>query len=112
MQFAALALLATEGKYAMQIRRRIGPTMSRQAGADRDTSPFGGASQDEGTAALRCRICGSIRIVASSHERARRMLEALPAGGYRLVTVPAAEARIAACKHNNNNVNTTTKETA
>lgn len=52
-------------------------------------------------AALRCKICGCIRVVATSHERARRMLEALPEGGYRLVTLPAAEARIAACKHNN-----------
>lgn|GEM_PF-4312468 len=58
--------------------------------------------------ALRCKICGRLAVVATSHERARRMLEALPAGGYRLVTVPAAEARVAkTCNHNN----VTTKET-
>jgi len=50
-------------------------------------------------AALRRRTCGCIRIVASSRESARRMLEALPEGEYRLVAVPAAEARIARCGH-------------
>jgi len=62
--------------------RRAGPTMTPR------TVP-----------ALRCRICGSIRIVASSHERATRMLEALGPRAYRLVELPAAEARIAACAH-------------
>ncbi len=49
--------------------------------------------------ALRCRICGSIRIVASSRESATRMLEALGPRAYRLVELPASEARIAACAH-------------
>lgn len=62
--------------------------------------------------ALRCRVCGSIRIVASSHERARRMREALGPREFRLVELPAAEAQVASCRHrNNNNVNTTNKET-
>lgn len=51
-------------------------------------------------AALRRRTCGCIRVVAISHERARRLLEALPRGEYRLVTVTSAEARTTACTHN------------
>lgn len=54
--------------------------------------------------ALRCRVCGSIRIVASSRESATRMREALGPREFRLVELPAAEARVTkSCKHHKKN---------
>jgi len=44
-------------------------------------------------AALRCKTCGCLRVIASSNERARRTRLALGTRDYRLVTVPAAEAQ-------------------
>jgi hypothetical protein len=73
--------------------------------ANRGDDPRGATMTPRTYAALRRRTCGCIRVVAISPERARRLLEALPAGEYRLVTVPAAEARTTACTHNRNSVN-------